>query len=39
MYECEWCGATYQSEFAAAECEEADRLEDLHTRQITKGRR
>lgn len=34
MHRCEYpnCGAEYTSLFAASECEEQDRLEDLNTR-------
>lgn len=38
MTSCETCGAEYSSPLGAAECEEQDRLDDLHARQELRGR-
>lgn len=38
MYPCDYCGTLYPSPLAAAECEEADRRDALHARQMLRGR-
>ncbi len=38
MHQCDVCGARYTSLFAAAECGEQDRVDDLHARQMIRGR-
>lgn len=37
LYKCEHCGGEYTSPLAAAECEEADREDDLRNRQWMRG--
>ena len=34
MHSCETCGSEYTSQFAAAECEEQDRLDDRKSRDF-----
>lgn len=34
---CAWCGSGYTSPLAAAECEDADRIEDARQRRWERG--